>query len=130
MVSASRDDALRLWDAESGRCVATLSGHQDYVRGCAWSPDGHCIVSSSFDGTLRTWDADTGFELAPTIYHLTTPHGGPTWCSADFVNNRIVACGAEAWRCLGWVVPEEGTGLPEWLPADSFGPLPAHTEMV
>lgn len=86
--------------------------------------DGQRIVSASNDGTLRTWDADTGAELAPRIYHLRTPHDGPTWCSVDFLNNRIVACGAEAWRCLGWVVPEEGTGLPEWLPAESFGPLP------
>jgi hypothetical protein len=39
-------------------------------------------------------------------------------------NNRILACGPDAWRSLGWVVPERGTGLPEMLPAETFGLLP------
>lgn len=34
------------------------------------------------------------------------------------------ACDAEAWRYLGWIVPEAGSGLPERLPAETFGPLP------
>jgi hypothetical protein len=24
---------------------------------------------------------------------------------------------------IGWIVPEPGTGLPEFLPAETFGPL-------
>jgi len=124
IVSASFDQTLRIWDAKSGTCLAVLSGHQGWVLGCAWSPDGLRIVSASDDGTLRTWDATRGVELAPRIYHLSTPGGPPTWCAVDHQSNRIVACGAEAWRSLGWIVPEAGTGLPEWLPAETFGPLP------
>jgi len=48
--------------------------------------------------------------------------------SVDHQNNRILACDSEAWRYLGWIVPEPGTGLPEWLPAETFGPLPVVTE--
>ena len=92
--------------------------------GCAWSPDGRRIVSASADGTVRFWDAATGAELAPTIYHLSPPRGENTWASVDHPNNRIVACGPDAWRSLGWVVPEAGTGMPEMLPAETFGALP------
>jgi WD40 repeat protein len=94
------------------------------VLGCAWSPDGQRIVSASADGTLRIWDSATGIELAPRIYQLETPHDGSTWCAFDPQNNRILACGAEAWRFLGWVVPDAVTGWPEMLPAETFGPLP------
>jgi WD40 repeat protein len=93
------------------------------VWGCAWSPDGRHIVSASLDGTLRTWDASTGVELAPRIYHIEAPNGAPTWATIDHPNNRIVACGPDAWRSLGWIVPG-ADGFPEWLPAETFGPLP------
>src|SRR5664279_1778676 len=41
IVSASRDNTLKIWDAESGAELATLTGHN-----CAFSPDGRRIVSA------------------------------------------------------------------------------------
>jgi WD40 repeat protein len=123
ILSASDDYTLRIWDARAGQCLATLSGHQKYVLGCAWSPDGLHILSSSHDGTLIVWDAETGTRIAPEIHRLRAPHGHPSWCSIDPQQNRILACGSEAWRSLGWVVPD-ANGLPELLPAETFGPLP------
>ena len=35
-------------------------GHSDWVRACAWSPDGSRILSGSDDQTLRLWDAASG----------------------------------------------------------------------
>ena len=32
VVSASRDKTLKVWDVETGECVATLEGHSDSVR--------------------------------------------------------------------------------------------------
>jgi hypothetical protein len=64
-------------------------------------------------------------EIAPTFYHFLTPDGQTTWAAIDHPNNKIMACGAEAWRFLGWEVPD-GSGGTEWLPAETFGPLPVH----
>ena len=36
IVSASSDTTLKVWDVTTGKCVATLKGHSDYVR-CAAS---------------------------------------------------------------------------------------------
>jgi WD40 repeat protein len=41
-----------------------LRGHDDRVRGVAWSPDGQRLVTASADRTARIWDANTGSELA------------------------------------------------------------------
>jgi hypothetical protein len=58
IVSGSRDETLRLWDAASGKPIGPpLEGHTDWVRSVAFSPDGRRIVSGSEDKTLRLRDA-------------------------------------------------------------------------
>jgi WD40 repeat protein len=124
LVSASADHTLRIWDAQTGESVATLQGHTGSVESCAWSPDGKRIVSASDDGTIRTWHAATGQEIAPTLYHFAQG-----WASLDHQNNRILACSPDAWRYLGWIVPD-ANGMPEWLPAETFGELPVVESVV
>jgi WD40 repeat protein/DNA polymerase III delta prime subunit len=123
ILSASSDKTLRIWDARSSQSRIILC-HQAPVWTCAWSPDGLRILSSSHDGTLAIWDAVTGTRIAPEIHHLHAPNSRPSWCVIDPQQNRILACDSEAWRSLGWVVPDRANGLPELLPAETFGPLP------
>ena len=40
-----------------------LHGHDDEVRGVAWSPDGRHLVTGSDDRTVRIWDAESGAEI-------------------------------------------------------------------
>jgi hypothetical protein len=96
-----------------------LEGHTNPVLRCAWSSNEKQIISASADGTIRTWDPAAGQEIAPTLYHFS--HG---WASLDHQNNRILACSPEAWRYVGWIVPDAVTGMPEWLPAETFRALP------
>jgi WD40 repeat protein/uncharacterized protein YjbI with pentapeptide repeats len=124
IVSASSDQTLRIWDATTGASLVALEGHQGGVSGCAWSPDGERIMSASWDGTVRVWNAATGEEVGPTIYHLRSPEGERTWCTVDYPCNKVVACGAEAWRSLGWLVRDSESSWPELLPSETFGPLP------
>jgi WD40 repeat protein len=42
--------------------MRTLSGHAEWVSGCAISADGATIVSASYDGTLKVWDGRSGAE--------------------------------------------------------------------
>ena len=63
VVSASWDESIRIWDAETGKELNVLEGHTDGVNSASFSPDGKHIISVSADGTARIWDAETGMEL-------------------------------------------------------------------
>lgn len=69
---------------EVGRSLV-LDGHTDYVRCCAYSPDGDILASGSDDFTVRLWNPRTG-ELKTTLRGFATwprrirfSAGTPTW---------------------------------------------------
>ena len=57
IVSGSTDRTLRVWSAETGKCIETLYGHCSTVRCMALA--GNEVVSGSRDNTLRLWDLTT-----------------------------------------------------------------------
>ncbi|MEO0838435.1 MAG: CHAT domain-containing protein [Cyanobacteria bacterium J06643_5] len=56
------DSRVKLWNADNGKLLFTLSG--DSVE---FSPDGKTIASGSRDGTVKLWNADNGQLLNTTI---------------------------------------------------------------
>ncbi len=58
-----------MWEADSGRLVAELKGHQDRVLSASYSPDGRRIVTASLDNTARVWEADSGRLVAELKGH-------------------------------------------------------------
>lgn len=69
LATGSNDRTARLWDVESGRLLATLSGHAGGVLSVAFSADGKRIVTGSADRTAKLWDAATGQELRTFAGH-------------------------------------------------------------
>jgi WD40 repeat protein len=63
------DDAVRVWDIESGDMLAVLRGHARGVTCVAYSPDGRRIASGSYDGTIRVWDAESCAPVAELRGH-------------------------------------------------------------
>lgn len=53
---------VRIWDAATGKELATFRGHTGPVMGVAFSPDSRYLATASFDRTARIWDAATGEE--------------------------------------------------------------------
>jgi WD40 repeat protein/tRNA A-37 threonylcarbamoyl transferase component Bud32 len=60
IVSGSRDDTVKVWDATTGAELMTLRGSSGSAM---FSPDGKRVASCSMDQTIRIWDAATGNEL-------------------------------------------------------------------
>ncbi|KAK2013344.1 hypothetical protein LZ32DRAFT_557994 [Colletotrichum eremochloae] len=60
IVSASRDQTVRVWRTDTGECVQKLEDHSSQVYSVAFSHDSTLIVSASWDKTVRAWRTDTG----------------------------------------------------------------------
>jgi WD40 repeat protein len=69
VATASGDNTIKIWDAESGNELRTLTGHSESVRSLAISPDGRQIVSGSNDKTIKLWNMETGQEIRTITGH-------------------------------------------------------------
>jgi WD40 repeat protein len=59
---------VRLWEASTGRPLATLQGNAGAVYCVGLSADGQLVASGGPDGTMRLWEASTG-RLRATLQH-------------------------------------------------------------
>ena len=53
----------RVWDAHSGKLIASLGGHHDNILSAAFDHAGLRVVTASADHTAKIWDAKTGALL-------------------------------------------------------------------
>lgn len=58
-VATASGNAIQVWD-ETGKVIATCTGHSARVTGVRITSDSQTLVSSSMDGTLRTWNLADG----------------------------------------------------------------------
>lgn len=63
---------IQVWDVETGRRQALLSGHRWLISEVVFNHGGELLASCSWDGTARLWDPMTGRKLltAPLASHL------------------------------------------------------------
>jgi WD40 repeat protein len=68
LASASEDFTIKLWDAQTGEILATLTEDSE-VYSVAFSPDGKTLASASADRTIKLWDTETGQERVTLTGH-------------------------------------------------------------
>ena len=60
LAGAGLDDAVHVWDLDSGEELFALEGHTGRVNAVTFSPDGSYLVSGGDDQTVRVWDILSG----------------------------------------------------------------------
>lgn len=55
IVTAGRDEDVKVWDRSSGKLYCTLEGHYNEVTDLVLLEEGRRVASVSIDGTVRTW---------------------------------------------------------------------------
>lgn len=58
VLTAGRDEDIKVWDRSSGKLYSTLEGHFDEVTDLITLGATNRVVSISIDGTVRTWTLD------------------------------------------------------------------------
>jgi WD40 repeat protein len=54
--TGQHDGTVCIWDGHSFEPLATLRGHESFVRGIDFAPDGIRMASIGYDGMIRVWD--------------------------------------------------------------------------
>ncbi len=98
MASASRDKTVKIWDVKSGRCIATLIGHDNWVTSLVFHPSGRFLLSCSDDKTIRIWDLNN----ARCYRKLWDAHDH--FISTISMRQKVVVTGgvdmvAKVWQC-------------------------------
>ncbi|KAI1745306.1 WD40-repeat-containing domain protein [Xylaria scruposa] len=55
IITAGRDENVKVWDRTSGKLYCTLEGHYNEVTDLVIMAEGNRVASVSIDGTVRTW---------------------------------------------------------------------------
>ncbi|KAI0390076.1 WD40-repeat-containing domain protein [Xylariaceae sp. FL0594] len=58
VITAGRDEDVKVWDRASGKLYCTLEGHYNEVTDLVILDNGKRVASISIDGTVRTWPLD------------------------------------------------------------------------
>ena len=58
IVTGGRDNAAKVWDANTGQELLTLKGHEGYVLSAVYSPDGKRIATAGMDGIVQIYTTD------------------------------------------------------------------------
>lgn len=75
IISCSEDETIKTWNAQTGECLKTFTGHTGWIMGIDLSRDGCLLVSASIDHTVKVWDAHSGDCLHTLTGHTDWLYG-------------------------------------------------------
>jgi len=97
LAAGGADNAIRVWDVESGKLELTIEQHADWVLALAFSPDGMHLASGSRDKSARLFDATNG-ELDETYTGHSEFVTAVAWADAKSVISASRTKPAHRWN--------------------------------
>lgn len=99
LASGGGDNAVILWNLETGRQIKALAGHSGYILAVAFSLNGGKLASGGFDNVVRLWNPRTGEQLSSLEGHT-----GAIFSVAFSPDGRTVASGSKDHTIKLWDV--------------------------
>eukprot|EP01118_Nematostelium_gracile_P004874 TRINITY_DN15801_c0_g1_i1.p1 TRINITY_DN15801_c0_g1~~TRINITY_DN15801_c0_g1_i1.p1 ORF type:complete len:406 (-),score=89.07 TRINITY_DN15801_c0_g1_i1:14-1231(-) len=100
LATGCRDNSIKIWEVATGLSVTTLVGHDNWVRGLIWHPNGKYLISVSDDKSIKIWD----IKQARAMKTISGAHDQFVSCLDYNVRNPTLATGgvddvAKIWSC-------------------------------
>ena len=97
VVSGSEDNTIKLWNLNTGECIATLERHEAGVRAVAISPDGQLLVSGSADNTIKLWQLPSveNEPICPDPIYTLTGHSDDVKSLVISHDGQMLASGSQ-----------------------------------
>jgi WD40 repeat protein len=121
-IASGANNIVKVWDAESGVCLATLKGsvyNSERAVSLAFSPNGEKIASGFSDKSVQVWDIESG-ELVNT---LKGHNGGVGFVFFSPDGRRIISGCPEDRTLRVWDAETGKCGTILNIPENEYGPL-------
>ncbi|MEH1841720.1 MAG: serine/threonine-protein kinase [Nostoc sp.] len=69
LASASDHKNIKLWDLNTKKVLASLSGHSQAVKSVTFSPNGQILATASNDKTIKLWQVETLEQICTLLGH-------------------------------------------------------------
>ena len=90
VISGGLDNAIRVWNLETGSLMQTLKAHTKPINCLSISPDSRMLASGSDDHTIKLWNLTNG-----SLLHTLTGHSDDVKSVAFYGVGHLLASGGE-----------------------------------
>lgn len=120
IATGNDDSTARIFDAVTGECLRTLSGHGGWVHSVAWSPDGLYLATGSADHDARIWDLNDVNDSHGRAW--LRGHESSVWSVAWPLTGRYVATGSGDGTARIWEPFHDAGPIGHIIPPGPPGP--------
>ena len=102
LAAAGADRAVRIWEVATGKELAVIEDHADWIFDLAWSPDGKRLATASRDKTSKVFDVEKKESIATFPGHAET-----VYCVAFTPDGKAIATGGADNQVRVWNPDED-----------------------